>query len=333
MATIKDVAQLAKVSPAVVSRLMNEDPTLSIREETEKRVYAAIEQLGYRPNLMARGLRIKETRIIAMVIADITNPFFPAMVKGAQKAAGEDGFILTLFDAEEDMQNERKFIEAVFDRQMDGVILTSLFVEDDTAQIVDNLNLPHVLIQRSARNASGLYVGVNDVLGASLAVKHLIDIGHTRIATISGSLRTETGVRRLEGYRKTLAENEIEFDEQYVANTDFTEKGGYQAMMQLLALPHPPSAVFAANDLMALGAMAAIKGSGLRIPEDISVVGYDDIWVSGKTTPALTTVRVDQHGIGYTACKTLISRIRGEAAAREQILDVELIIRDSTRQN
>lgn len=332
MSTIKDVAKLAKVSPAIVSRIINEDDTLSIRKETEERVRAAIKQLGYRPNLMARALRVKETRVIAMVIADISNPYFPELVKGAQKAATERDFILTLFDTEEDIENEKKFIEVISDRQMDGIILTSVYIEDEIIRFVNKSGMPYVLIQRMADNANGLCVKVDDVRGSSMAVQHLVDYGHTRIANICGLLYTDPGINRLEGYRKTLEKNNIDYNSDYVMESDFTEAGGYTAMKKILALPNPPSAVVVANDLMALGAMEAVKDSGMSIPDDISLAGFDDIWVARKTNPTLTTIRADLYNMGYVACKLLIKKILGERIENENIIiDVGLVVRESTK--
>ena len=331
MTTIKDVAKLAKVSPAIVSRVINKDNTLSIRKETEERVIWAVEQLGFRPNMMARALRIKETKVIAMVIADITNPYFAELVKGAQKAAIEKDFVLTLFDTEEDIEQERRFINVISDRQMDGIILTSLFIGDKTGEIIDDLHIPYVLVHRSAHNSDCMYVSVDDIKGASLAVQHLIDGGHKKIGTISGLHYTNPGLLRLEGYKKTLKSNGIMISQELIAEADFSEAGGYKAMEKLLAQNEAPTAVFVANDLMALGAMEAIKDSGRKIPEDIAIVGFDDIWFSRITSPALTTVKANLMGMGYTACSILIKTIQGESISEENIIiDVELVVRASS---
>jgi len=332
MPTIKDVAKLAKVSPAIISRVINEDDTLSIRKETEERVRAAIKELGYRPNMMARALRVKETKVIAMVIADITNPYFPELVKGAQKAATERDFVLTLFDTEEDIEQEQKFINVIADRQMDGVVLTSLYIGDETGKIVEELKVPYVLIQRSAHNSSGMCVRVDDVKGASLAVQYFIDNGHTRIGNICGLQYTDPGLQRFNGYKKTLSKNDIKYAPELVVESDFSEAGGYEAMKKLLDLKEIPTAVFVANDLMALGALEAIKESGKKVPDDISVSGFDDIWFSRKINPSLTTIRADLYNMGYIACKTLINKILDEPISDENIkVDVQLVVRDSSK--
>jgi LacI family transcriptional regulator len=332
MPTIKDVAKLANVSPAVVSRVINEDATLSIRKETEKRVKDAINTLGYRPNLMARALRVKETKVIAMVIADIANPYFPELVKGAQKAATERGFILTLFDTEEDIENEKKFLKVIADRQMDGVVLTSLYIEDESGKIVDDLGIPFVMIQRQAKTSHGLCVRVDDVKGASLAVQHLIDNGHTKIGTVCGLQYTDPGLHRLQGYKKALQDSNITIIPERIVESDFSEHGGYEAMKKLLALDENITAVFVANDLMAIGALEAIKESDKNAPDDIAVAGFDDIWFSRVTNPALTTVRADLYNMGYIACNLLIQKILDEPIIDEDIvMDVQLVIRESTK--
>ncbi len=329
--TLKEVADRAGVNPSTVSRVINEDPNLSIREETRNRILRAIEELEYRPNAVARSLRLKTTRTAGMIIPDITNPFFPEVFKGAESAASERGFSLILCNTNEDPEKEKSYIKLLAEKQVDGILLASTYIQDETIDMAARRNIPYVLVNRASRNAGSASVVVDDVYGAELAVQHLADLGHRRIAHISGLLYTETGLERLEGYRRTLNRNQIPFLSEYMVEARFSEREGYLAMEKLLALPQPPTGVFSANDLIALGAVSAITDHGLHVPEDISVVGFNDIWLAGKVHPPLTTVKVPLYDMGYLAFENLAKKILGEPTQQNKIvLRPELVIRAST---
>lgn len=332
MATIKDVARLAGVNTALVSRVVNEDLTLSIRDETRERIKEAIIKLNYRPNSVARSLRKKVTKTIAVIVADIVNPYYAEIIKGAQKAASEKDFNLILFNTEEDMLQEKKCIDVILDRYIDGVILTSVYIEDETVDLLQKNNIKYVFVHRTSKTSDHhMCVTTDDIKGIMLSVQHLYDNGHKKIAHLAGLLYTEPGLQRLEGYRKALMKFGLTFRSDYVIEAGFNEKGGYNSMMKLLSLNEPPTAVVAANDLIAIGAMEAIAEKGLKIPEDISVTGFDDIWVSKMINPPLTTVNFNIFDIGYNAAKMLIMKISGETLESENIImDVELVIRGST---
>ncbi len=330
--TIKDVAKEAGVSPAIVSRVINEDPKLSIRDETRERVLEVVEKLEYRPNAIARSLRTKTTGTIAMIIPDITNPFFPEIIKGAQTASAKEGFSLILFNTEENIEKQREYIELVSEKQIDGVLLSSVYSDDKSIDLLEKYKKPYVLANRITRNIKSSFVIVNDFYGAVLAVEHLIQLGHRKIAHISGPLYTETGLQRSEGYRKTLNKFGIESCSEYVVESKFEEENGYKAMKQLLSLEDIPTGVFAANDLIAIGALSAIEEKGLMVPKDISIVGFDDIWVTSKLSPPLTSIRFQLFDMGYLASKILIQKIQGKVVDNDRIvLEPELVVRCSTR--
>ncbi|MCL4515946.1 MAG: LacI family transcriptional regulator [Firmicutes bacterium] len=330
-ATIKEVAERAGVNPSTVSRVINEDPKLSIREETRNRILQAIEELQYRPNAVARSLRLKTTGTVGMIIPDITNPFFPEIIKGAESAASERELSLILCNTDENPEKERSYIELLTEKQVDGILLASAYIQDETVDLVTKRKIPYVLVNRTARNAVGASVRVDDVLGAQLAIQHLVALGHRRIAHISGLLYTETGLDRLEGYRRTLNQCQIPFLSEYMVEARFSERDGYLAMERLLALPDPPTGVFAANDLIALGAMSAIRDHGWSVPEDISVVGFNDTWLAEKVHPPLTSVKVPLYDMGYLAVESLARKILGETMPQDKIvLKPELMIRRST---
>ncbi len=330
--TIKDVAKQAGVTAAVVSRVINDDPKLSIREETRSRVLEAVEKLEYRPNAIARSLRTKTTGTIAMIIPDITNPFFPEIIKGAQIAAAENGFSLILFNTEEDVGKQREYIELVSEKQMDGVLLASVHTDDESIDLLERYKKPYVLVNRITRNIQSSFVTVDDVYGARVAIEHLIQFGHRKIAHISGPLYTDTGLQRLEGYRKALKKFGVEFSLDYIAESKYDEDGGYKAMKQLFSLENKPTAVFAANDLIAIGAISAIEDEGLKVPENISIVGFNDIWVAQKISPPLTSVKFPLFDMGYLASEILIKKTQGKVVCEDKmVLEPELVVRSSTR--
>lgn len=329
--TIKDVAERVGVNPSTVSRVLNGDSTLSIREETKNRILEAIKEMGYTPNPIARSLRKKTSDAIGLLIPDITNPFFPEVIKGAETAASEKGLSLILCNTDENSDRERNLVRFLIDRRVDGMLLFSSRLEDETVSEVEKSGIPYVLVNRGSRSNSGAHVVVDNALGARLAMQHLISLGHCKIAHISGFLYTETGLERLEGYRKSLNAAGLPFDSEYMVEAGFTVQQGYIAMQKLLSLKNPPTAVFAANDLMAMGAMTAITEKGFRVPEDISLVGFDDIWVAERITPALTTVKIPLNEMGSLAMQIISDKIEQKEIQDERIiLNPELIIRSST---
>jgi DNA-binding LacI/PurR family transcriptional regulator len=329
---MKDVAKKAGVTPSIVSRVINNDTKLSIKDETRTRILNAIEELEYRPNVVARSLRLKTTATIAMIVPDITNPFFPELIRGAQKAANEKGFSLILIDTEEDHAREKEYIEILAEKLVDGILLASVYIEDETIDLIHKYNIPYVLVNRTTRNVEGSSVVVDDAYGAALAVEHLVEQGHRKIAHISGLLYTETGLGRLEGYRKILNEHGIAFSSEYIVESKYDEEGGYKAMKKLLSLEKLPTAVFAANDLIAIGAITAMSEQGLKVPDHISIVGFNDIWLAQKVHPPLTTVRFPLYDMGHIASEILIKKIQEVPVEEDKVvLKPELITRQSVR--
>jgi LacI family transcriptional regulator len=329
--TIKDVAHKVGVNPSTVSRVLNGDSNLSIREETRNRILEAIQEMGYRPDPIARSLRMKTSDAIGMLIPDITNPFFPEIIKGAETAASEKGLSLILCNTDENSAKEKDLVRFLIDRRVDGILLFSSRLEDETLVEVEKSGIPFVLVNRGSRSNSGPHVVVDNSQGAQLAVQHLIRLGHRRIAHISGFLYTETGLERFEGYRKSLNAAGLPFVSEYMVEAGFAEQKGYTAMQKLLSVSKPPTAVFAANDLMAMGAMTAVIEKGLRIPEDLSIVGFDDIWVARRITPSLTTIRIPLNEMGYLAVQMIADKIKKNTLINERvILPPELVIRSST---
>lgn len=329
--TIKDVAERAGVDPSTVSRIINNDPKLSVRAETRLRISEAIGELGYRPNFMARNLRLNTSGAVGMLIPDITNPSFPEMIKGAESSSSEKDLSLILCNTGDIPEKELKMVRFLLDRRVDGLLLASVHMRDETIQEVEKSGVPYVLVNRGNRKDTGAYVVADNAAGARMAVRHLISLGHRKIAHIAGFLYTDTGIERMEGYRKELNLADIPSNPEYMVEAGYTEREGYKAMRKLLLLPDRPTAVFAANDLLAMGALMAMHENGVRVPEDISIVGFDDIWVVERITPALTTVKVPLYEMGSLAMNMLFHKMKDLQVEQERIvLEPSLVVRRST---
>jgi len=286
-----------------------------VSPQTVERVREAAQSLGYRVNRVARGLKTNRSFTIGMLVPDITNPFYPALERGIQDVAEFNGYDLIIYNTDGIAEKERKGVLSVRQRHVDGVIMTvfhlapndfRLLREDGTAVVVFGPS------QEGWTEAGIDNLFVENTDAAYTIVNHLIDRGHRRIAMIAGVEATPPRERRVLGYKKALAEHDIPLDPILIRGGDFNENGGYEGMKGLLKLNPQPTAVFAANDLMAIGAMIALREEGLDIPGDIAVVGFDDIPLATYTSPALTTVRMSASDVGSTAFEALFRLIGGE---------------------
>ncbi|MEV0285858.1 MULTISPECIES: LacI family DNA-binding transcriptional regulator [unclassified Kribbella] len=306
MTTIYDVARRSGVSPATVSRVLsgrrNVDPELS------EKVRAAVAELGYRPNGVARNLRKSRTNLLAVVISDIENPFFTSLVRGLEDVAQTEGYHVVLCNSDEDPAKEAAYASAVLTEQMAGVVISPTSTADGVLQLAD-AKLPMVLIDRRVDGVEADTVLVDNEHGAHEGVKHLIDGGYRRIACITGPRKVSTAMDRLAGYRSALRAGGIRYDKDLVRHADFREAGGYAAMESLLELPEPPEALFVTNNLMTVGALECLAKKGVRAPADIAVVGFDDIPWADLVVPSLTTVAQPTYELGRTAGLLLKDRI------------------------
>lgn len=334
--TQRDVARAAGVSQAIVSYVLNDVRTVSILPETRERVLATIADLGYIPNNSARGLRTRKTFTIAAVIPDITNPYYPEFIRGIQDTARVHDYDVLAFNTDGERDIELASLEAARRNRVDGVIVTPFFVtvadlmpllregtpvtlQQDLPEDVIPPNLPLDLVSISGEDA------------ARAVVSYLIDRGHTRIGMISGRVATPPREGRVRGYRRALEEHHVPLEEVLVRGGDFTEAGGHEAMRELLAMSPRPTAVFAANDLMAMGALLACRELGVRVPEDIALAGFDDIPAAKLVHPPLTTLNQHSHATGRRAAELLLSRIDGthSGPTRREVLDFDLVPRSS----
>jgi len=324
-----DVARLAGVHPSTVSRALHR-ADLPLRPETRRKVLAAVERLEYRPSFIARGLRLQRTRTLGMLVPDITNPFFPPIIRGAEEAARERGYELVLCNTDDSPEREHASLRLLRERQADGLLMATSRMADATVAAVRRDRFPFVLVNRGSRVSADLSVEVDNERAAEAVIAHLVALGHRRIAHIAGPLSTTTGAERADGYRGALKARGLAFDASLLVEADaYAERSGYGAAMRLLQAS--PTAIFAANDLLALGALRAAREMGLRVPQDLSLVGVNDIPLVGLIDPPLTTVRVPQREMGEAAARMLVALVEGQAVPQHHVvLDTALVVRSST---
>jgi LacI family transcriptional regulator len=324
---IKDVAKLAGVSPACVSLALNEKPYVS--KKAKQRIYKAVREIGYRPNIVARSLRKKKTGIIGLVLSDIANPFFPEIARGVEERAREYGFNVILCNTDADPFQEKNSIEILLSRQIDGLIITSA---RSTANLNEYLreDCPTVLVNRDPFPGRFDFVGIDNISSARTAVNHLIKLGHKRIAFIEGEPESPASFGRYKGYKEALQEAGFSLQENYVKIGYLKYEGGYRAMISFLKEFLLPTAVFCANDMMALGAIDACVDKGIKVPQDIAVVGFDDIWVASLKSVQLTSMRQPRYQMGVKAVDLMIERVESERSEiKRVILPTKLVIRQT----
>uniref|UniRef100_A0A7C3MQG0 LacI family transcriptional regulator n=1 Tax=Dictyoglomus thermophilum TaxID=14 RepID=A0A7C3MQG0_DICTH len=328
--TMKDVAKLAGVSISTVSHVINK--TRYVEKETRERVYEAIKTLGYRPNILASSLRKKITNTIGLIISNITNLFYPEVVRGVEDYLTKFNYNLILCNSDEDVEKEKNYIEVLFSRRVDGLIITPS-KSSETRENLDlfrEKNIPIVLVDRKIEGLDEDVVLVDNVKGTYDAINYLISLGHKRIGIITGPLDTTTGYERLEGYLKALEDNNIKKDNNLIYEGDFKEKGGYEGTSYLLNLKNPPTAIFSSNNLMVLGSLKRITEIGVKIPSDLSLISFDDMEWFPYFSPPLTAVYQPAYELGETAVKLLFERLkRGRKKKKEVILPTKLVIRES----
>jgi LacI family transcriptional regulator len=330
MATIKDVARQAEVSVTTVSHVVN--GTRFVSDEARQRVQQAIDALRYVPSALARSLKNNRTHTIGTMIPNCSNPYFAEIVRGIEDACFAAGFTVVLCNSDDDPRKQGQYLRVLTEKQVDGLIVVSSGGDSELGEALREAEMALVLVDREVENVNADLVEVNHERGGWLAVRHLIELGHRRIACISGPLALSPSAQRVQGCRRALAEAGLGAIDAMLREADFTSAGGHAAMRDLLAGSAPrPTAVFACNDLSAIGAMAAAAQAGLSVPKDLSVVGFDDIALAAYASPPLTTVAQPKHRLGTLAATLLLERIaQRDLASRRRILQPALRLRQST---
>jgi LacI family transcriptional regulator len=327
---LEEIAKLSGVSRSTVSRVINNDP--NVGEATREKVLKIIRQANYHPNVAARGLAAGRTRILGLVIprgvsALFSDPYFPLLIQGVSSACNSNDHSVMLWLAEPEY--ERRMIRQIMHSGLiDGVIVASVLLDDPMIQSLVEGDLPFILVGRHPTDNRVSYIDIDNFSSAREIVMHLLRLGYRRVATITGPRNMVPGADRLEGYLAALRDRGLVAVPDLIVEGDFTEAGGQAAMQRLL--PYQPEAVFAASDMMAIGALRALREAGRRVPEDVALVGFDDIPVAARSAPPLTTVRQPIQRMGVVVAETLIDMIEHpEALPRRVILPTEIVIRES----
>jgi LacI family transcriptional regulator len=328
MANILDVALKANVSIATVSRVVNKSDH-KVNPATREKVLAAISELDYRPNALAKGLLMKKTMTIGIIIPDISNPYYAEIVRGIQDTADQAGYAVMLHNTDGKQERIIRYIYLLREKSADGVIFCGGIINGyETLSILKELKERVVVVGRHEVDFPA--VMVDNMGGATQAVQHLIDLGHRRIGCIGGPEGSPTAADRLTGYRNALAQNGITLDERLVKRGTWSPESGYLLAQELLAAPERPTALFSANDQMAFGIIKAARERGLNVPKNLAVVGFDNVRPGSYFDPPLTTVEIPMYDIGVASMRMLIDLISGEKFDKLRLFNTKLLIREST---
>lgn len=336
--TIKDIAKEAGVSIATVSFIVN-GKDQHISEATRQRVKDVMKKYNYIPNAMAGSLVTRRTGIIGLILPDITNPFFPGIARGAEDRANEEGYSIIFCNTDDKIEVEEKYIESLTSKMVDGIIIAHSSSSDKMREILERTQIPVILIDRDfdSKNILGKVL-VNNRAGAFNAVCHMVGKGYKKIAYLSGSLKTKTAMERLEGYKDALKEKGLPLEKHLIKYGEYRAEWGSKGVIELLEEKSDFDAIFCGNDLIAIGAMKELLKNGYKVPEDIGVMGFDDIYMSQMVEPELTTVKQPNYEMGYQAVELLIKHLKdkkskkgisGETVTSMVMLDTEITERKS----
>ncbi|HGS5205015.1 TPA: substrate-binding domain-containing protein [Vibrio cholerae] len=331
MATMKDIARLAGVSTSTVSHVINKSRFVS--DEIAERVNNAAQQLNYAPSALARSLKMNRTKTIGMLVTTSTNPFFGEVVKGVERSCYHQGYNLILCNTEGDNQRMKASINTLLQKCVDGLLLMCSTLEGERLDVFDRYpDIPIVVMDWGPILFASDKIQDNSLQGGYMAAKHLIECGHKEIGCITGPLIRHQAQMRYEGYKRALAEAGIAINPDWIVESDFECEGGYQAFEKLYQRGKLPSALFVSNDMMAMGVIQAASQRGLRVPDDLSLIGYDDVHIAKFMTPALTTIHQPKYRLGKAAVDTLLYRLENpDTTAQVVQLEPTLVVRNSVR--
>jgi LacI family transcriptional regulator len=330
--TIRDVARVAQVHPGTVSRALNEETRALVNTDTAERVIRVAEELGYRPNRIARGLKTSRSHTIGVLIPDITNPLFPPILRGIEDRLDEAGYTSLIVNTDNDANRERIYLDAMRARQVDGFISATARLDRELLLELAEVGTPLVLVNRSLEDESVPAVTVDDRQGIALAVEHVVALGHERIGHVAGPQNLSTGHRRHLGFVEAMRAAGLEVPgEQIRFGALFTEEEGARACDELLDAAPEVTAIVAGNDLMAIGCYDTLERRGLSCPEHVSIVGFNDMPFVDRLRPPLTSVRIPKREIGQVAAELLLEQLTGHGdMSTEILLEPTLTLRGST---
>jgi LacI family transcriptional regulator len=328
MATIREVAERAGVSTMTVSRVINNSGYTS--RDARERVEAAIAEMGYVPNALARSLRFKQTKTLALVLSDITNPFFTTIARGVEDVANRHGFNVIFCNTDESESKQAEYLNILLQKQVDGVLLVPARSTEGPVAFLRTRGVPVVVLDRRVPECSADGVRGDSEQGGYELTKLLLGLGHRRIAILSGPPEVSTAADRVAGYRRALAEAGLDCDPALILHGRLRQEGGYQMAQHALALR--PTALFAANNFIAIGAYRALGAAGLRVPDDMAMVAFDDLPAALILEPFLTVAAQPAYEMGQIATELLLARLSGKTpnACQEIVLPVEIIVRRSS---
>lgn len=328
MATIQDVAHLANVSVATVSRVLNNSN--SVKPDTQHAVMEAIRKLGYQPNLLGRNLRRLQTKMVLVLLPTISNTFYSKIVQGIEDVGHKNGYNVMICTTGADVQREQVYLELLKNRLADGIIFMAPQIDAvDLSEIGKNYHVVQCCEYKEGAEVSR--VSIDNSAAAYEATQHLIKLGHRKIGFISSNSGFLSASRREEGYKAALRDAGIELNPGWIQYGDYGFKSGLRVTKGFLQMDEPPTAIFAISDMMAIGAVRAIEEHGLRVPDDVAVMGFDNISFAAMYDPRLTTISQPQYDMGSIAMNMLLDQIKGkEKKVQQIILEHELVIREST---
>ncbi|MCR4408080.1 MAG: LacI family transcriptional regulator [Anaerolineae bacterium] len=325
--SIKDIARAAGVSHSTVSRALADSPL--VRDETKQRIRHLAREMGYSPSAIARGLVTKRTRTIGLVVTTIADPFVAEVVRGVEETALDRGYNIVLCNSNAEPQRELAAVNTLREKRVDGIIVSASRVGDLYLPMLVGTGVPIVLVNNEHSGSYAYSVVTDDEAGGRLATEYLLDLGHTKIAYISGPELSSTSANRLRGYEQALKARGLMPDLQWIVPGNGSARSGEEGMARLLSLADPPSAVFCYNDVTAIGALLAARRLGWNVPGQVSVMGYDDIAFAAYTNPALTTVEQRKYEMGSLAMKMMLDLLDGAASVENVLLPPHLIERES----
>ncbi|MFA0057835.1 substrate-binding domain-containing protein [Vibrio echinoideorum] len=331
MATMKDVARIAKVSTSTVSHVINKSRFVS--EEIAERVNSAAKELNYAPSALARSLKMKQTKTLGMLVTTSTNPFFGEVVKGVERRCYEKGYNLILCNTEGDSERMKSSIDTLLQKRVDGLMLMCSTLEGQHIDVFDRYpELPVVVMDWGPMLFASDKIQDNSHQGGYMATKHLIDNGHSQIGCITGPLHRNQASSRYQGFKQAMEEANFEINPKWIVESNFECDGGFDSYQTLKTRGEMPSALFVSNDMMAMGVIHAAVQDGTSIPNDLSIIGYDDIHLSKYMTPALSTVHQPKHRLGQAAVDTLLNRLQAPDSDPQVVeLEPTLVERSSVK--